>query len=877
MMRRTTFALSLIISIGLLTAIGLAQNGSGSSSLVDRLTALRQSAEERPQAIERTTVRSGAAQRSTSGAGRSPAQRSGQAPRNSNAETARERTNLLDKLDPLNLFSRPKSSSETPRAADEDEDPAQPNAAPRRVTNWPATDRQVTSQIRRSIDTVVGTDRPKPSRPSPLSTREQEAPPTSTKVIREVGTAIGPSGTPSTRLPSLERSSSEVVAQITDRNTPTKVLITAGPEDAASPPADSEGVPSPASSPEEAEAPSQSARRSPLTASADRYASAAPAQTTVDVVLPAEEQVPPAVSEEQPTVADSPLATDPDASTASEEVTPIEAPSETSSNAEGPSQRLAESPRDAHTEESVPESSAGESSPIRTTTIVPAPDRLPGRATYSRRSPDTKHILSASSTPALQWQVLGPDQILIGREASFTIRLQNDNSQDAEHLVAHVEVPANVEILAADSRIGVTQRAGSDAMSNVFEWRVQRLSAHGQAELAVSLVPRVSQAIDLQISVRHEPQTAYASIDVLEPRLQVALDGPGDVLFGEPRTYRLTVSNPGTGPAENVVVAVTPPGEEKRSTERQTIARIEAGASKTLDFELTPRVAGDLSIEAVATADGGLEDTSARRILVRKPELIVDARGPRTTYAGTVATYYFRVHNPGDATADDVDVVARLPIGAEVIRASQERLHGQSKESISWRIGSLPAGEEFFMELKCVVNWAGENSVELTAQGADQHLEHSKSISTHVVALADLKLEITDPKGPIAVGREAVYEVRIRNRGSNSAEDVNVVAMFSDGVEPIAVEGGHHAIENGRVAFRAIENLPAGRDITFKIRATASYPGTHVFRAEVLCRELETKLAAEETTRFYLDETLAAGRPGEDRTASRAERFRARN
>jgi hypothetical protein len=33
-------------------------------------------------------------------------------------------------------------------------------------------------------------------------------------------------------------------------------------------------------------------------------------------------------------------------------------------------------------------------------------------------------------------------------------------------------------------------------------------------------------------------------------------------------------------------------------------------------------------------------------------------------------------------------------------------------------------------------------------------------------------------------------------------------------------------------------------------------PGTHVFRAEVLCKDLEIKLAAEETTRFYQDEIV---------------------
>ena len=44
-----------------------------------------------------------------------------------------------------------------------------------------------------------------------------------------------------------------------------------------------------------------------------------------------------------------------------------------------------------------------------------------------------------------------------------------------------------------------------------------------------------------------------------------------------------------------------------------------------------------------------------------------------------------------------------------------------------------------------------------------------------------------------------------------------------------------------------------------RIRAHAAQAGTHVFRAEVLCSDLEIKLAAEETTRFYADDVPPEG------------------
>jgi hypothetical protein len=99
-----------------------------------------------------------------------------------------------------------------------------------------------------------------------------------------------------------------------------------------------------------------------------------------------------------------------------------------------------------------------------------------------------------------------------------------------------------------------------------------------------------------------------------------------------------------------------------------------------------------------------------------------------------------------------------------------------------------------------------------------------------------------------------MYEIHVRNRGLTAARGVNVVAMFSQGIEPSHVEGGQHAIRDGRVTFRTIDSLPAGAEAVYRIHAQATAPGTHLFRAEVICDDLEIKLSAEETTRFFVEE-----------------------
>src|SRR5206468_4037207 len=71
------------------------------------------------------------------------------------------------------------------------------------------------------------------------------------------------------------------------------------------------------------------------------------------------------------------------------------------------------------------------------------------------------------------------------------------------------------------------------------------------------------------------------------------------------------------------------------------------------------------------------------------------------------------------------------------------------------------------------------------------------------------------------------------------------------GIEPVAVKGAEHELGKGQVVFRTIPELDAGAELILQVKARADRPGNHVFRAEILCRALGTKLASEETTLYY--------------------------
>ncbi|HYO25247.1 MAG TPA: hypothetical protein VEQ85_09870, partial [Lacipirellulaceae bacterium] len=458
--------------------------------------------------------------------------------------------------------------------------------------------------------------------------------------------------------------------------------------------------------------------------------------------------------------------------------------------------------------------------------------------------------------PAIASSVFGPQRVVVGRTAEYRVVVENRGAEPAHEMVATVTIPGGAELLDAAASNGEVEQtaAANQTQSHTVRWQLYRLAAGETQTLALKLVPRSGQAFELGVQCEQAPTTSQATVEVQEPRLQMSITGPGEVLFGKSQRYTLTLSNPGTGDAEDVLIELTPPGGDPKAPVKHKIGALAAGASKSIELELTAREAGDLQMLAAAVGAGDLRAEAVKTVICRKAELDVDWRGPDKNFAGAVATYFIRLRNPGTAAAEKVAVELCLPPGAELVDASAGHSWDASRRMVVWTPGALAPSDERFMQMRCRLTNPGVNQLELVARTAAGDLSDVHSVPVTIEALADLKLHVSDPQGVLPVGETAVYEIRVQNRGLTSARGVNVVAMFSEGIDPSHVEGGQHEIRDGRVSFRTIESLPAGAEVVLKIHAKATQAGTHIFRTEVVCDDLDTKLAAEETTRYFVEE-----------------------
>ena len=471
--------------------------------------------------------------------------------------------------------------------------------------------------------------------------------------------------------------------------------------------------------------------------------------------------------------------------------------------------------------------------------------QVSGASSFSTSKPTRSPGISMVS-PAIEVQAFGPTSVGVNKKANYQVVIQNMGRVDAEKILIGLNVPAWVDIQKIAMTNG-SKKVGGDVKDARLLWTVDRVPAGSTQTLSIEAVPRKAEMFDLGVEWTYLPRVAATSVAVTQPRLEMKISGPRDVLYGEKAIYHVTVRNPGTGVAENVHVKLP----EALGGERASLESIDPGKEKNFQVELLARTAGELDLIATATASGELNVSANRPIIVRRAKLEIGIAGPPMKYAGGVGSYQVDIANNGDAMAQDVIAAVALPLGVKYLGGVEaaKTIDG----GVRWNVGTLAPGDKRSYKFNCELNSAGELQMEAGVRGTGD-LAASNACVTKVDTIADLVLSVQDPKGPLPVGDNVVYKINIRNRGTRAAQAVKIVMQFSEGIEPAKAEGHQNRVIPGQVIFDPIQQIEPGQELVFYVTAQAQKAGTHVFRAQLICSEADSREIAEGTTRFFGDQ-----------------------
>lgn len=468
-------------------------------------------------------------------------------------------------------------------------------------------------------------------------------------------------------------------------------------------------------------------------------------------------------------------------------------------------------------------------------------------------------LLVTRQSPQISVETSGPRTITVGKEATYEILLKNTGDLAASDVSVTVRIPDFAELTSSKPTSGTSESGtpgdnGATSGSYSVEWRVPRVEAQSRETLSLRIVPRKSLPFELGVAWHVSPVSSQTTVEVQEPKLAISLAGANEVLFGATKVYKLSLSNPGTGDAENVMLHLSPLSDPNAAMTKHHIGTLPAGDTKVIEVEMTARQAGKLVIRAQAMADNGLNAEISEEITVRRAALAVNVSGSKSKYTGTAAAYTIHVSNTGDAPAEAVQIAAQIPTGAKFISAANGQFQNESGK-IVWTVPAIRVGGEVTLECKCLLMSAGVNQLSVTA-AASTDLSATAATQTQVEALADLKLEVNEPRGPLPLGEEVVYEIMVKNHGSKSAERVYVVAFFEEGIDPTSATGTANEIGSGDVRFSPVATLAPGSTATFKIKAMPKTAGNLAFRAEAVCEADGSKQAQQCTVLFYGEEGI---------------------
>jgi len=444
--------------------------------------------------------------------------------------------------------------------------------------------------------------------------------------------------------------------------------------------------------------------------------------------------------------------------------------------------------------------------------------------------------------PSIEVETFGPRSIGINKPANYEVVVKNNSSSPAERILVGINMPEWVEVQNVNLTTGNKEITDGKNKARLV-WTIDRIEAGRTQTATILAVPRKAEGFDVGVEWTLVPRSGKANVVVTEPRLQMSISGPADVEFGEVARYMVTVRNPGTGTAENVTVKLP----EALGGERSVLGDIPAGGEEVFQVELLARTAGELSLIAAASADGEIETSSERKITVRRAKLDVTIEGPAMKFSGDVGHYTVVMTNGGDASANNLMAAVALPTGAKYISGIDSVT--PIEDGVRWQVGPLEPGQTREYKIECQLNGSGDLQIECGVKQGD--LAASAACVTHVETVADLVLEVQDPRGPLPTNKNVPYIIKIRNRGSRSAKAVELVVQFSEGIEPNSADGHQHRIVPGQVLFSPIEVIEPGQEISYEVTAAAHQQGTHIFRAQLTCNDSDSREIAEGTTRFF--------------------------
>jgi uncharacterized repeat protein (TIGR01451 family) len=476
-------------------------------------------------------------------------------------------------------------------------------------------------------------------------------------------------------------------------------------------------------------------------------------------------------------------------------------------------------------------------------------------ATAAPSSPTNKasgrpgeRALEGPQRPALVMQKFAPDEIQVGKECKFIIKVRNMGQRPADNVVVYDHVPDGTKLVATTPQ--------AEQVDGQLAWRMGTLSPGEEREMQLTLLPHAEGEIGSVATVTFAAQ-ASAKTQCTRPQLALRMTAPQQVMLGRQQRITIELHNPGTGDATGVMLLQNVPDNlrhEAGPALEFDVGTLRAGETRRLELVMSAIKAGAVHNVLTARADGNLQAQQHVDFDVIAPALAVDVEGPARRYLERPATYTVRIDNPGSAAAKDVQLVTQLPRGMQFVKANNMGEYDPATHSVYWSLAELPAGQTGTVEVTALPTEAGEHTIEVRSR-AREGLEDATARQVTIEGLPAIMFEVHDLQDPIEVGGNTAYEIRVVNQGTKAATNIAVRVVTPPGMKVVSATGEtRHQIDAQGVVFEPLRQLAPKADTLFRVQLQGVQAGDQRVLVEVDTDDLSQPVRKEESTRVFGDE-----------------------
>ena len=455
-----------------------------------------------------------------------------------------------------------------------------------------------------------------------------------------------------------------------------------------------------------------------------------------------------------------------------------------------------------------------------------------------------------SVTGSVAMDLIAPRDINMNQTATIRVQLKNVGEDSLNNVKFIAQLPEH-------ARFETARPQPTNVEDGQIEFSSIQLASRSNSFIEIDVVPTEKAPINISTQIQYVNEQQIG-INVRQPELDIQVAGPEQLVLGETKLYQITVTNRGDGTATNIrFTSEFPGGLQKLRATNTSIPQLAPGQSAQIQLTAQGLESGSKEVQ-FQFASSGL-DTMTRKttVTVIQPELELAATGPSVNFLRRDGVYRIEISNPGQVDCTAVNLALTVPTEMSVSTISREASYDEASRQLTWAFDRIPAGQTQVVQLKAQCTEEGQHSCVIEIN-SDQTVAKEFRINTMVATRADVSLNISNETGPAQIGAETAFDIVVENRGSRSAEDVQVVVELPVSLSPVLSDDYTINQYENSIQF-SLADVKAGEKKSLRFAAVGSAQGEHVVRSRLTMSGSARQIIAEDSVYVFESDQARVG------------------